>query len=246
MDNLALIDGDIVCYRCAAANENADVNIAIWQAEQLLSRIMADTNSEVAKVWLNGENNFRYKLFPDYKANRRNVPKPKHLEHLREYLVTEWSAIITDGIETDDALGIESQAQLDRGNDEFVICSIDKDLLQLPGLHYNFVKRELVTISEFEGWYRFYIQCLVGDATDNISGCPGIGKAKAPRILDGITTIRGMYDATYDAYTRAKSIETFHLNAKLLYVLRREEEEWKPPQPETEPKSESTTEQKPI
>ncbi len=234
MATIAAIDGDIVCYRCAAVNENADLGLAIWQTDQLLGRILEDVNADDWKIYLSGENNFRYKLFPEYKANRRDLPKPIHLEGLREYLVLSWQATITDGYEADDALGMESTVGI--GNR--VICSIDKDLLQLPGIHYNFVKREIKEVDEFSGAVQFYTQLLVGDPTDNIRGCPGIGKVKAERAFRGCSTERELYERAVECYKQVYKEEWekhLNLNAQLLYVWRTQDDEWKIPPQEQEP-----------
>lgn len=106
---ICLIDADIVAYRCAAVTENEDEGLATWQAGELVNRILADTKSHDWRLFLSGDNNFRKQLYPDYKKHRELKPKPKHLEAVREYLVTEWGAEICDGYEADDALGIVSQ-----------------------------------------------------------------------------------------------------------------------------------------
>lgn len=226
---LALIDGDIVTYRCAAVNEDAAEGIAKWQADQLLNRILEEVNATNWKVFLSGDNNFRYAVFPEYKSNRRDMVKPKWLEQLREHLVVEWNAEICDGYEADDALGIESI----RAGNAGVVCSIDKDLLQLPGNHYNFVKRAWSIVSTDEGWYNFYYQLLVGDATDNIKGCPGIGPVKASQRLEKKRGELALFQECFKAYTevyKEKGLEQLTLNAKLLYVWREENDEWALPE----------------
>lgn len=228
MSTVALIDGDIVAYRCAAANENEDLGIAIWQTDQMLSRILEETNSDSWKIYLSGDNNFRYTIFPDYKANRRNQPKPKHLEGVREELVLSWAASICDGFEADDALGMESR----RTDNKIIICSIDKDLLQLTGTHYNFVKREIKEVDEFGGAVQFYTQLLVGDPTDNIRGCVGIGRVKAARAFEGCNTERQLYERCCELYKvvyKDKWFEELNFNAQLLYIWRTDPDEWKIP-----------------
>jgi len=229
----ALIDGDIVCYRCAAVCENAELGLAIWQTDVLLSRILEDIDSDDWKIFISGEENFRYELYPDYKANRRDLPKPKHLEDLRTHLVLEWDASIVNGYEADDAMAMEH-------TNDTIICSIDKDLLQLPGWHYNFVRGETRLLTELEGLYNFYYQVLVGDPTDNVKGCPGIGKAKAPRLLDKCQSEVAFYEAVVKAYQHAYKdspdkdewFRQLNLNAQLLYIRRSPEEGWKKPEQE--------------
>jgi 5'-3' exonuclease len=85
--------------------------------------------------------NFRYDIYPEYKANRKDMQRPKWLQVVREHLVTDWKATVTDGIEADDAMGI---AQCTEHDGDSMICSIDKDMLMIPGHHYNFVNRSSV------------------------------------------------------------------------------------------------------
>lgn len=134
-----------------------------------------------------------------------------------------------DGYEADDALGMNQ-------TEGAVICSIDKDLLQIPGQHYNFVKGLWTEITELDGWFNFYVQLLVGDTSDNIPGCPGIGKVKAPRILAGCKTPFEMYQACVAEYDRKKT-PNIELNAQLLYIWRKQDDKWQPPKQEQEPKA---------
>mgnify|MGYP001618837817 CR=1 FL=1 len=232
---LALIDGDIVAYRCAAVCENVDEGIARWQASELVERIISDVGADSWQIFISGDNNFRYAIYPDYKLNRRDKPKPKWLEPVREHLVTEWNAEIVDGYEADDALGINLT-----GIPDTVCCSIDKDLLQIPGRHYNFVKQELSTVLENEGWKNFYTQLLVGDTSDNIPGCPSIGAVKAPRLLAPCGSVWEMYQICLQAYMKQQvPIEIMHRNAQLLYVWRRLDDQWQIP-------TQKIAEQKPV
>jgi DNA polymerase-1 len=223
----ALIDGDLVTYRCAAVCENAGEGLAIWQTDQLVSRILEDVNADNWKIYLSGDNNFRFAIFPDYKANRRDQPKPKHLERLREYLVLEHNAIIADGCEADDELGIEGTRL---GPDGAIICSLDKDLLQIPSTNYNFHRRELRRIPPEEGLRTFYEQVLIGDSVDNISGCRGIGKAKAPKLLAECRTEFDYVEATWRAYEAAgQSEQDFIRTCRLCFILRQRDVHWRPP-----------------
>lgn len=204
-----------------------------------MERILKETEADSYQCYLSGENNFRKTIYPAYKANRDDKPKPKWLEQLREHMVTNWGATITDGYEADDALGIEQ----DTGYPTYdippevldtVVCSIDKDLLQVPGHHYNFVKQLWTVQNHWDGLVHFYTSVLVGDSVDNIKGCPGIGKAKAPKILQECQTELELYEACLKHYELAfKSHEEgesqLQLNAKLLWIWRHPVDQWKAP-----------------
>ena len=157
-------------------------------------------------------------MAPTYKANR-TAPRPKHWEACRQFLVTHHKAKIVEGYEADDALGME---QRDNGT---TICSIDKDMLQLPGRHYNFVRKEFYDVTPDQGLKSFYTQSLVGDTSDNIIGVPGIGPKKAAKLLDPLLP-EEYYEACKNQYD---SVERFHTNCKLLWIWRKPHDVWSPP-----------------
>jgi len=178
---LALIDGDILVYRIGFTTEDVDFNIAAWRMDELLKDILEAVQATEFQIYLTASNDttaFRKQVYPEYKGNRK-APRPVHYEKLREYLVAVHGASISTTIEADDAIGIDS-----RNTPNCIIVSIDKDLLQIPGKHYNFVKREFKEVNEYEGLYFFYKQLLMGDKADNIKGIDGIGEKKAERILN--------------------------------------------------------------
>jgi hypothetical protein len=224
----ALIDGDIVCYRCAAANENQDENLACWQAGEMMRRILHETNSISYKCFLTGSGNFRYSIYPEYKANRKNVPRPKHWAAIREYLCSDWKATVTDGIEADDAMGIEQCAE-----EGTIICSIDKDMLMIPGWNYNFVTKETRLVSPLEGLRHLYYQAIMGDKVDNIPGYDGLMRTKVPQkmqwmieYLNELTKEEDMYNFLLDYHTASVDLDTC---LKCLWIWRKEGDEWVPP-----------------
>src|SRR5690606_663050 len=151
---------------------------AQFRMEELIQRILDTAQASSYQVFLSAGrlDTFRAKLNPQYKANRTQ-PKPKHYEFLKNYLIDIWNAEVAVEEEADDLLG-KNQTE------ETIICSIDKDLLQIAGLHYNFVRDEFTTVSPEEGLLFFYKQLLIGDTADNIKGVSGIGKARADKILN--------------------------------------------------------------
>lgn len=229
MIETALIDGDLICYRCAAVTENDTEDIACWQVSEMMNRMLHETNAMQYQCYLTGSNNFRYDVYPEYKANRKNVPKPRHLNVVREHLVTEWKATVTDGIEADDAMGIEQVAE---PMGQSVICSIDKDMLMIPGKHYNFVKQEFAFVTPMEGLRHFYWQLIMGDRTDNIFGYDGKARQKVPKFLEPVmaqleefTEEQDMFDFVRDLYCDDKRFVT---NGKCLWILREEGKIWEP------------------
>ena len=91
----ALIDQDLVCFRCAASAENDDLGIAIYRANELFDQILEKTGASSYRAFLTGTNNFRKQIYPEYKANR-TAPKPKHLDDLRAWSVSELNVEVAD------------------------------------------------------------------------------------------------------------------------------------------------------
>lgn len=217
----ALIDADIVAYRCAASNDVEDgEEIAILRTDKLMQDILYVTESQQYKAFLTGSNNFRKTINPEYKSNRKDKPLPKWLNSCREYLVTEWGAEVTDGYEADDALGMAQ-------NKDTIICSIDKDLKQIEGHHYDFVKQSFDKVLYLDGIRHFYKQLLIGDSSDNIFGVPGIGKVKAEKIIGPLNSEQEMFETVYELYNNNK--QRFLMNAQCLWIWRKENDVWELP-----------------
>jgi 5'-3' exonuclease len=119
-------------------------------------------------------------------------------------------------MEADDYLGINQ-------NESSIICSIDKDLLQVPGKHYNFVKKEFYEVDEETGFRNFYTQLLTGDTSDNIKGIAGIGPVKAKKALADSFTEQEMFSVVRDMY---KNDEWMIMNGRCLHILRSLDDDW--------------------
>ncbi len=219
---VALIDGDIVAYRSSASCEPSKTRehreeefVAKGRANDICNRIGDKCQADELRVFLSGVGNFRYVLFPNYKANRVGVPKPKHLGAVQQLLVKKWGAKVIDGMEADDAIGIAANADTN-----FIVCSIDKDLRQIAGEHFNFVKNEFEVVSPEAAAYQLYSQMLIGDTSDNVRGVDGIGPVKAKRVLEGKDT-EEMYLTVKELYG---DTDRFFLNLRLLSVLRTDDD----------------------
>ena len=205
----ALIDGDIVTFRAAFTAEEDEEWVAKARTDDLLDTILAETGADTFEIWISGDENFRYEVFPEYKANRIDSKRPKWEKQVKAHLVENWNANVAKGCEADDMLGCRQTATT-------VICTIDKDLDQIPGDHYNFVKKVRYNVSEKDAYRFFCYQLMVGDTADGIKGVPGIGPKKANKLLDNypadewLSRIRDLYSCD----------EEFNLNAKVLWIWR--------------------------
>ena len=222
----ALVDGDILVYRIGFSNEDEAEHVALVSMDNYIEEILHGSECSEYEVFLTGKNNFRKALYPAYKANRK-APRPKHYDALRKHLIEIEGAHVSNGQEADDELGI-------RQTYETIICSIDKDLLMIPGRHYNFVHRKHSEITELEGRHNFYMQLLTGDPTDNIPGIYKVGPVKATSMLAGCQEIHEYNEAVLKAYkdyfshcTESDVIKHINIIGRLLWIRREEGEEWK-------------------
>lgn len=214
---------------------------ALHGMREFLQSIIEAVGATSHKIYLTGEGNFREQISVTrkYKGNRDPDHKPIYYKELKEYLINHWGAEVVAGMEADDALGIMQYTDISKYEYEkkcgdnytecwasTIICSIDKDLEQIPGWHYNFVKKEKYFISEEQGIKNFYMQLLVGDVVDNIQGVKGVGKKTAEKILANCTTEKEMYAACVRAYNNETLLNEM---AQLVYIRRIEGEEWQPP-----------------
>ena len=228
--NHCLVDADIVAYRAAAGTEGKSPRETEEKVDLLMNYIVSQTivfpSSDNLECYLTGKSNFRYEVAKTapYKGNRANVPKPSNLPEARAWLQHKWGSVISDGEEADDLLSISATK---KNSDTTVICTVDKDLLQVPGWNFNFVKNEWTCIGVEDGNKFFYTQILTGDSADNIKGIFRVGPVKAGKILEGCTTEQELYKACVDAYDG--DTERVLENARLLWLRRYEGELWVAP-----------------
>jgi len=189
-----------------------------------LCHVMTEIKHKDRALYISGEGNFRYDIYPQYKGHRDPNDKPKQEKELREYLIRYWDAEVVDGEEADDRVSyMQCMAQ-----EPTCIVTIDKDLLNTPGWHYNYDKKTLFEITTEEADYNFALQLLTGDATDNIPGIKGVGAKTARKILpeerrnEWKDIVVGAYK---DAYPEDWE-ETLIRNGRLLWMRREPEQMW--------------------
>lgn len=193
-NTVLLLDGDIFAYKASFGSEevidlgdgiiNMSTNLpeAERTVDHLIGQVSEKLKSKDIIVCLSDDTNFRKSIYKDYKATRDYRRKPLALRHIKAYMAKKHPARIKTGLEADDVLGIlTTHPTLIKGKP--VIVTIDKDLLQIPGRHYNPDKDEKRMVTPEQGDHQFYMQVLTGDAVDNFPGCPGIGPKRAEKIL---------------------------------------------------------------
>jgi DNA polymerase I len=240
-----LLDGDVLLHRaCAVASTKIDwgdgevawsVNVpeaAAWLKEEVRKLRRRLEGGRVIVALGDRKANFRKELTPTYKAHRNTTPKPPGFLDLEELVVKNAQVVREDRLEGDDMLGLLLTKEPLDGK---VCVSIDKDMLQVPGTHYNPDKDELTEVDEETAHRRHLTQALTGDRVDGYPGCPGVGWVKAARILVGEPET--WWERIVTAFEKAgKTEDDALLQARLAFVLRqgwysREKKEvrlWKP------------------
>jgi 5'-3' exonuclease len=230
---LALLDGDILCYRIGFTTQDVNENICLSRINSYLDNILFDSGASDYVVFLTGENNYRKLIYPEYKANRTQE-KPKHYNLIREYLMNHEAAMLCEDEEADDAMGYNQMLNYDVEEDIYksIICSSDKDLKQAPGRHYDFTKGNFSFVTPEEGKYFFYQQLLTGDRVDNIPGLPKVGPVTAKKILGEISDEAIYKEKVLAAYMEVLSLteeqakEKINLIGKLVYIRQKPNEMW--------------------
>lgn len=205
------------------------------------------------RVFLSGSDNFRADVATiiGYKSSRKDTERPYWYQHIRDYLIKYQAAEVTDGIEADDAVAI-IQWRAEAGST--IIATIDKDLLNVRGHHYNYFHKTAQYVTNRQALQTFYCQLLTGDRTDDIAGLWKVGKSHK-----SLTAVRGMqdestmyeyvlglyaenlakYPAKHGQYGWAYVWHGIELqrcataslleNARLLWMLTHDDELWTPP-----------------
>ncbi len=150
---------------------------------------------------------FRHKLSAEYKSNRKEPDNELTVqipEIIKVIHALNIKTLQKDGFEADDVIG--SYAVQNQGNfDRIDIVTGDRDLLQLisdkihvfiPGKSFS----DLIEYDRYKFKEKFGIELedyilyktLVGDASDNIKGVPGIGPKTAAGIVNQFHSIQSL------------------------------------------------------
>ena len=229
--NTSLIDADIVCYRAAAAAEQEDVGIALHYVDKQMDRILERTQADDYKAYLSGDNNFRFLFYPEYKANRKGKPEPRWRQQCKTHMILHWNAEVTDGYEADDAIAMKHYKE-DSTGVNLTVCSIDKDLLQIPGDHFNWVKDLHINIDYDQAMYHAINRILLGDRSDNIPGYDGKSRDKPTKQLqyymNDIKDSQDPFILLYSIFEEHSSVSNLIRTGNLVHLLTNEEDFWYP------------------
>ncbi len=213
---LVLIDGNSIAYRAFFAlpllnNQKGIHTNAVYGFTMILMKILEEEKpTHILVAFDAGKTTFRHKTFSEYKGGRQKTPPelseqfPFIRELLDAYGISRYEL---ENYEADDIIGtLSKKAELD--GFEVKIISGDKDLTQLSS-EKTTVNITRKGITDIESYTPEYIQekyglkpeqiidmkGLMGDASDNIPGVPGVGEKTAIKLLKEFHSLEALLDS---------------------------------------------------
>ena len=190
-------------------------NLVKWKINNELDKIYDNCNSDNAELYLTGSGNFRESVAvtKPYKGTRSS-PRPYYFDAIRDYILDELDGILIEGIEADDAVSMEQTRDPD---EDTMVVSMDKDLINTPGKLYNPRRRVIYNIPELLSVTHMLYQMVVGDRVDAIPGLHRRGEAWYRK--------NWHVDAIFEEYYRQDSSgELLNEQVNLLHMLQYGEE----------------------
>ena len=200
MPTLLLVDGSSYLYRAfyamthLTAPDGSPTN-AIYGVLNMLRRLHHDVKAEYCAVIFDAKGeNFRHKLFAEYKATR--PPMPENLRPQRQMLpelveLMGWRVLQIAGVEADDVIGTLAKHAEAQGM-RVIISTGDKDMAQLVNEHITLVNTMKNEILDTQGIYEKFgvyphqicdLLALMGDKVDNVPGVDKCGQKTAAKWL---------------------------------------------------------------
>ena len=231
---ILLIDGMALAYRSHFAfiranlvnSEGIPTGPIMGFANTMDKLIDEFEPSHVAVAWDTHAPTFRHEWDDRYKAQR--PPQPEELRigiPLIKEMLGHWNIpnIEQDGFEADDIIGTLAYS-VEAGEAEVYLVTPDKDFMQLVNRHVfmlkpnnkngGFDRVDEEGVKEYFGVYPnqvIDVLALLGDASDNIPGVPGIGKKGAPKLIEQFESLDKLLDqaSTISAKRQRESLIEF-------------------------------------
>jgi len=214
MKKMLLVDGNSMFFRAyyataytrLSANSQGVYTNAVFGFVTMLAKALELVQPQAMMIaWDSGKPTFRHDKFEDYKGTRKALPEELKMQFpiVREYCdAAHFCHYQQDGLEADDIIG----SLVKRFPDwDINVLSSDKDLLQLIDRTTSvwLMKKGLTEIKEMDeaalmeemALKPFQIcdlKGLMGDASDNIPGLPGVGEKTALKLLADYTTVENV------------------------------------------------------
>ena len=220
----ALIDADALCYRMACVVEDvhpftgevlsADLgeafNLCQLRLQEVEQVLFDEFNEDVdIELHFSDRTNFRYRVDPNYKANRKGKDKPMVYSELVAKCKKHYAWVQMKDWEADDSMGASQ-------TNETCIVSPDKDMKQIAGYHLNLNKLPdgVESVTADQGYQFFLTQCIAGDTCDGYAGATGFGMGKAKGWLDKYGYTWEEVIRAYESCTSPKTKRTKLPNGK--------------------------------
>ena len=164
---------------------------------------------------------FRHEMYTEYKANRPPAPPDLAVQMARCRQVAEAYAIPVlqcEGVEADDLLATCVAEARKRGLFT-VICSGDKDLLQLVDddvIMWDAMRSRIFGAAEVKEKWGVApnrvrdLLALMGDSSDNVPGVAHVGEKTAVKLLTEFDTLDGVYQNLDKVKGKTREYLTLH------------------------------------
>lgn len=210
---LVLIDGNSIAYRAFFAlpllnNDRGVHTNSVYGFTMMLNRILEEEKpTHILVAFDAGKTTFRHASFKEYKGGRQKTPPElsEQFPFIRELLdCFQIKRYELENYEADDIIGTLS-LQAEKDGFEVKVISGDKDLTQLssPSTTVSITKKGITEIEEYtpKHIHEKYglsplqiidLKGLMGDASDNIPGIPGVGEKTALKLLHQFETVENL------------------------------------------------------
>ena len=221
MDKLFLLDAYALIYRAYYAfikspriNSKGFNTSAILGFVNTLEDVLKKENpTHIGVAFDPAGGSFRQEIYPEYKAQREATPEvikesvPIIKEILKAYNIP---ILEVKGYEADDVIGTLSGKASTLSNVVTYMMTPDKDYGQLVNDNvfiyrpkYGDKEFEIMGINEVKNKFGISSPCqmidllgLMGDSSDNIPGCPGVGEKTAQKLISEYGSIENLLDHT--------------------------------------------------
>ncbi|ANI29802.1 DNA polymerase I [Yersinia entomophaga] len=207
---LILVDGSSYLYRAYHAfppltNASGEPTGAMYGVLNMLRSLLLQYHpSHVAVVFDAKGKTFRDELFAEYKSHRPPMPDDlrSQIEPLHQMVKAMGLPLLAvSGVEADDVIGTLAQ-EAEKAGHSVLISTGDKDMAQLVTPNITLINTMNNTILGPEEVCEKYgippeliidFLALMGDASDNIPGVPGVGEKTAQALLQGLGGLDTLY-----------------------------------------------------
>ena len=214
---LFLLDAYALAYRAYYAfiksprinSKGVNTSAVFGFTNTLLEVLQKENPSHIGVVFDPHGPTFRHEMYPEYKANREAMPEDMRqaIPLIKQVIgALNIPVVQVDGYEADDIIGTLAHKAADAGFTVFMMTP-DKDYAQLV--------RDRVSVykpgrsgGDIEIWDAAKVKekfavtpdhiidllGLMGDTSDNIPGCPGVGPKSAEKLITDFGSIEGIYE----------------------------------------------------